>query len=62
MIFVAKNILLKNEERRLYTEIEGTEKAKDQLFDQGPVQRMFPIGNGCKQHARLRDWTIGSRI
>ncbi|MFZ4083454.1 MAG: hypothetical protein ACOYKN_19660 [Pirellula sp.] len=29
-----KNILLKNEERRLYTEIEGTEKAKDQLFDQ----------------------------
>ena len=29
-----KNILLKNEERRLHTEIEGTEKAKDQLFDQ----------------------------
>lgn len=29
-----KNILLKNEERRLFTEIEGTEKAKDQLFDQ----------------------------
>lgn len=29
-----KNILLKNEERRLFTEIEGTEKAKDQLFEQ----------------------------
>lgn len=29
-----RNALLKNEERRLYTEIEGTEKAKDQLFEQ----------------------------
>ena len=29
-----RSILLKNEERRLYTEIEGTEKAKDQLFEQ----------------------------
>jgi len=29
-----KNIVLRNEERKLYTEIEGTEKAKVQLFDQ----------------------------